>query len=309
MLSQLDFKLLLSLSRLLKNRSVSLAADEMNMSQPAMSRSLAKLRTVFNDPLFVRTSNGMEATPRALSLEQPLSRTLEQLNELVLNQEFLPESCNRNFRLHMSSYTTQAHLPAISEAFYREAPNAQIEIIDLKEKSLLNQSTQDIDLVLCSQVMQVPDTFHRLSVGQESSYCFMAKNHPLATGKFTLDDYLKYPHIVTTLGGGPNFPIETTLSKLNKVRKVGLRTPHYLAALEVLSRTQMLFSSSPLVPDRFRQQFSITSRPLPFNHNTLQYALAWPPTVNKDPVQQWFRKLCGDIIKINLNRKSTEIEL
>jgi len=306
MLSQIDFKLLLSLSHLLKHRSVSLAADKMNMSQPAMSRSLAKLRTVFNDPLFVRTSNGMEATPRALSLVQPLNRTLDQLNELLLNQEFLPEACNRNFRLHMSSYTTQAHLPSIADAFYRAAPNAQLEVIDLKEKSLLNQSTQDIDLVLCSQVMQMPELYHRLPVGQESSYCFMAKKHPLATKKITLDDYLKYPHVVITLGGGPNFPVETTLSRLGKVRKVGLKAPHYLAALEVLSRTQMLFSSSPLVPDRFRQQFSIISQPLPFEHETLQYVLAWPPTVHKDPAQQWFRKLCGDIIKKNLNNKSQQ---
>jgi len=306
-LSQLDFKLLLSLSRLLKHRSVSLAADEMNMSQPAMSRSLAKLRAMFNDPLFVRTSNGMQPTTRALSLEQPLNRTLEQLNELVLNKEFLPKLCNRNFRLHMSSYTAQAHLSDISDEFYRAAPKAQIEVIDLKEKSLLNQNAQDIDLVLCSQMMKVPETYHRFPVGQESSYCFMAKNHPLATGKFALDDYLRYSHIVTTLGGGPNFPIETTLSKLGKVRKVGLRSPHYLAALEVLSRSQMLFSSSPLVPDRFREQFSITSRPLPFMHDTLQYALAWPPTVHNDPAQQWFRKICGDIIKNNLNRKGTKL--
>ena len=109
-LSQIDFKLLLCLSTLLKYQNVSLAADDMNMSQPAMSRSLGKLRTLFNDPLFVRTAIGMEPTPRALSLAEPLNCTLNQLTELLTSQEFSPSKCQRNFRLHMTSYITQAHL-------------------------------------------------------------------------------------------------------------------------------------------------------------------------------------------------------
>ncbi|NQZ12285.1 MAG: LysR family transcriptional regulator, partial [Algicola sp.] len=283
MLSQIDFKLLLCLSSLLKHHNVSLAADEMHISQPAMSRALAKLRTLFSDPLLVRTSKGMEPTRRALSLVQPLHSTLDQLTVLLSNQDFTPLECERNFRLHMTSYITQAHLPHIAEAFYRGAPNAQLEIINLGEKSLLDHSAQNIDLVLCSQAMHIPEHFHQLPVGQESMRCFMAKNHPLANTELTLDNFLAYPHIIVTLGGGPNIPLESSLSKIGRVRKVGLRVPHYVGALEVLSRTNMLFNSSPFVADRFSEQFSIMSQPLPVRQDSLNYVLVWPPTVHKDP--------------------------
>jgi len=299
-LAQVDLKLLLCLSCLLKHQNVSMAADEMNMSQPAMSRSLAKLRTLFKDPLFVRTAVGMEPTVHALSLVQPLEKTLNQLTELFSKQDFCPNDCKRNFRLHMTSYLTQAHLPDIAEAFYIAAPNAQLEIINLQEKSLLQQSAQNIDLALCSQVMQVPEHFHQIPVGEEMMSCFMAKNHPLSKETLTLDNFLDYPHIVVSIGGGPNVLIETNLSKLGKIRKVGLRVPHYLGALEVLSRTKMLFSSTSFVADRFSQLFPITSRPLPIENNSLNYVLVWPPTVHNDPAQQWLRKLCADIIKNNL---------
>ncbi|NQZ90272.1 MAG: LysR family transcriptional regulator [Colwellia sp.] len=298
-LSQIDFKLLLCLNSLLKNRSVSMAADEMNMSQPAMSRALAKLRTLFGDPLFVRSSLGMEPTHRALSLSQPLSNTLDQMTELLSNQSFTPETCKRNFRLHMSSYLTQAYLPAIAEKFYKEAPDAQLEVIDLKEKSLFNQSGQNIDLAMCSQAMQIPEYFHQIPVGEEFMQCFMSDKHPLNGKKMTMNDYLNYSHIMVTLGGGPNIPIQNSLTKLGRARKVGLRVSHYLGALEVLSRTNMLFSSSPLVPDRFAEQFSITSQPLPFKQDSLRYLLVWPPTVHKDPAQKWLRNLCANVIKTN----------
>ncbi len=299
-LSQVDYKLLQCLSCLLKYQNVSIAADEMNMSQPAMSRTLAKLRMLFNDPLFVRTAAGMEPTTRALSLEQGLNTSLNQLAELLSNKTFSPELCERNFRLHMTSYITQAHLPGIAEAFYNAAPHAQLEIIDLKEKSLINQSAQNIDLAVCSHAMQIPEYFHQFPVGKESMHCFMSDKHPLKNETLTLENYVDYPHILVTLGGGPSIPIETSLSKLGKVRQVGLRVPHFLGALEVLSRTNMLFTSSQNVPNRFANHFSLCAKPLPFAHDDFNYFLVWPPTVHNDPAQKWLRDLCANIIKENL---------
>jgi len=299
--SQVDFKLLQCLSSLIKYKNVSLAADDMNITQPAMSRNLSKLRDVFNDPLFVRTNKGMEPTNRALSLVQPLENTLNQLNLLLTNKAFSPASCHRNFRLHMSSYITQAHLPDIAEAFYKEAPNAQLEIVNLSEKSLLQESAQNIDIAICSQAMRIPEYYHTLPVGIEQMVCFMSKNHPLHNQELTLDNYLTYSHIMVSLGGGPNVPIENKLSKLGRVRKVGMRVPHYLGALEVMSKTPMLFTSSSFVPKRFSNLFNIISKPLPFSQEKLKYVLVWPPTVHKDPAQVWLRNLCSEIIKKNLN--------
>jgi len=299
-IAQVDIKLLQCLSSLLKYKNVSLAADEMNITQPAMSRNLSKLRNIFNDPLFVRTAKGMEPTNRAISLAQPLENTLNELNLLLTNKVFTPKLCQRNFRLHMSSYITQAHLPDIAEAFYQAAPDAQLEIVNLREKSLLQESAQNIDIAICSQAMKIPEYFHKISVGMEEMVCFMSGTHPLCDQELTLDNYLNFSHIMVSLGGGPNVPIENQLSKLGRVRKVGMRVPHYLGALEVMSKTPMLFTSSSFVPKRFSLLFNIISKPLPFRQENLDYVLVWPPTVHKDPAQQWLRTLCAEIIKNNL---------
>ncbi|WDE12720.1 LysR family transcriptional regulator [Thalassomonas haliotis] len=299
-IQQVDFKLLQCLQSLLKYNNVSLAADDMNMTQPAMSRALAKLREIFNDPLFVRTGSGMEPTARALSLIQALEATLDQLNQLLASESFIPALCQRNFRLHMSSYISQAHLPDIARAFYRAAPQAQLEIIDLKEKSLLSESAQNIDIAICSQAMKIPEYFHQSVAGNESMLCYMAQSHPLSDKPLTLDNYLSYPHIVVSLGGGPKIPIENQLAKQGRARKIGLRVPHYLGALEVMSKTDMLFSSTSFVPERFSQQFRIMAKPLPFAVDSLEYVIVWPPTVHKDPAHLWMRNLCTNIIRDNL---------
>lgn len=307
-LSQIDFKLLLCLNALLAHKNVTRAADEMHMSQPAMSRSLAKLRELFNDPLFVRTSHGMEPTARAVALSQPLQRTLDQLSSLLISKDFSPQLCQRNFRLHMSSYTAQAHLATIATDFYLQATSAQLEIIDIQGKSLQHHSAQVIDLALGSQMTYVPDYFHQLHVGDEQMYCFMSANHPLADGPLDLDSFLQYPHAVVSLGGGPSMPLESQLSALGKSRKVGFRTPHYLSALEVVSKTQMLFNTPPIVPQAFARQFNLVAKKIPLQIPALRYYLSWPPTLHKDPAHQWLRELCTRVIRANFYRLKSQLE-
>jgi len=299
-LSQIDFKLLLCLNALLTRKNVSRAADEMHMSQPAMSRSLAKLRELFDDPLFVRTSHGMEPTARALALSQPLQRTLDQLGSLLISQDFSAKLCQRNFRLHMSCYTSQAHLAAIATAFYAQAPKAELEIIDIRGKSLQYHSAQEIDLALVSQMTYIPDYFHQLHLGDESMYCFMSADHPLADKRLDLASFLHYPHAVVTLGSGPNMPIENLLSAIGESRKIGFRTPHYINVLEVISNTQMLFNSPPIVPQGFARQFNLVAKRIPLEIPPYRYYLSWPPTLHKDPAHQWLRELCAKAIRANL---------
>lgn len=289
------------MNSLLEHRNVSRAADEMSMSQPAMSRSLSKLRTLFEDPLFVRTSHGMEPTTRAILLTQPLQRTLDQLSALFISQDFSPGLCQRNFRLHMSNYTSQAHLSEITKQFYLQAPNAQLEIVDIRGKSLQHHSSQVIDIALGSQMTYVPEYFHQLYLGVEEMRCFMSASHPLADKELDLESFLHYPHVVVSLGGGPNMPLENRLNELGKTRKIGFRTPHYLNALDVLSQSEMLFNTSPIVPEKFLQQFKLVNKAIPFQLSGTKYYLSWPPTLHKDPAHRWFRKLCVDVIKNNLN--------
>ena len=296
-LSQIDFKLLLCLNSLLEHKNVSRAADQMQMSQPAMSRALGKLRELFNDPLFIRTSHGMEPTARAQALANPLQATLDQLSSLLISEDFSPTLSQRNFKLHMSSYGSQAYLGDIAAAFYQQAPSAQLEVINIQEKSLIQHSAQSIDLAITSQQTLVPDYFHQLYLGDEQMCCFMNNKHPLSGKKLDIDGYLAYSHVVISLGGGPSMPVDEHLSRLGKSRQIGLRTPHFISALEVVSKTQMLLNTTPLVPAKFIKQFALVCQEIPFQMPVNRYYLNWPATLHRDPGHRWLRALCAKVIR------------
>lgn len=296
-LQHIDLKLLTALEILLEERHVGRAATRMNLSQSAMSRVLNRLRELFDDPLFIRTSTQMYPTTRALALEGPLKSTLEQLNNLFQQQCFTPATSERCFRIQTTNYQAQAYIPAVAEAFYQAAPNAQLDIVALQENSLLNQPMNTSDLVLCSGQYNVPPGFHRKHLGRESFRCIMAKNHPLANkDTLTLDDYLNYRHVLVKLGGGSHILSDAVLGEHQGRRKFGFTTPFYICALETVGRTQLLFSSTAMLPERFAEQFGVVSKTLPLEFPQPNYYLAWAENVHNDPGLIWLRGLCFETI-------------
>ncbi|OMH37958.1 LysR family transcriptional regulator [Motiliproteus sp. MSK22-1] len=296
-LAQLDFKLLLCLQQLLLTCNVSQAADQLHMSQPAMSRALNRLRELFDDPLFIRSNSGMQPTTRALTLAEPLSATLAQLDNLMQKERFEPGKSKRQFRLQMTGYMAQAYLAEITKKFYQQAPHADLETINLKEKSLLNQPASVADLTFCSDAMYVPDHYRRQQLGEEFFSCVMAQDHPLnSLDQLSVDDYLSYPHVITTLGGSPHIRVNDMLSKLGYQRRIGMRLPHYMAALEIVGSSHLLITSTTLVVERYKQQFGLSVKPLPINMEPATYYQVWSPVVHQDPALIWLRQLCAQII-------------
>ena len=212
--------------------------------------------------------------------------------------EFEPVISQRNFRIQTSNYQAQSYIPAIAEAFYQQAPLAQLEIISLEENSLLNQSVTTSDLVLCSEYFKVPTGYHRVRLGHETFSCIMSRSHPLACKQtLTLDDYLACQHVMVKLGGNRQAISDDFLGENRGRRCFGFRTPFFVEALETVGRTNLLFTTTTLLPERFAQQFELISKPLPFELPEPNYFLAWAENVNSDPGLTWLRELCFDVIQ------------
>ncbi len=296
-LQHIDLKLLKAMQVLLEERNVTRAAERVHLSQSAMSRLLNRLRDLFDDPLFVKTSDGMVPTTRALEIKEPLRATLEQLDKLFQQQVFDPASSSRMFRLQSTDYSAHAYLPAIVREFQRQAPNAQIDQLHVRETSLLNQPIHTSDLVLCSNYVSIPDNYHRLLLGWERYCCIMARNHPLANKKLTLDNYLSYSHVLIKMGGGGHILGDELLAKLKRKRHIGLKTPHMMSALETLGQTQLLLTSSALLAQRHSRNFSITTKELPIEFPDPHYYLVWANNVHRDAGIAWFRNMCAKVIR------------
>lgn len=295
---QLDIKSLTGLLYLLEERNVGRAADRLFISQSAMSRVLIRLREAFDDPLFVRTAKGMIPTTKAITLEGPVRQMLEQMASLISAPPFVPHLSDRTFRLQTTHYQAQAYGPSIAERFYQQAPNASLDTTTVTESSLLEDSGQVCDVVLCSNFIQVPHHFERQLLGREKYVLIMAKDHPLAAqDEVSVAEYLSYSHVLVNLGGGAKLPGNDPLGKLAREKRFALRTPYFMAALEAVGRTQLLFSSSGLLASQYAQRFGLTIKPLPFESNDTEYYLVWPKAVDQDPGSLWLRTLCSQVVK------------
>lgn len=201
-LQQLDLKSLTGFLYLMEERHVGRAADRLSLSQSAMSRLLIRLRNAFDDPLFIRTSKEMLPTSRALELEAPIRDMIEKMEYIESTPNFISAQTKRTFHLKTSHYQAQAYVPEIAKRFYEEAPLAVLETTTITENTLLQAIEQPLDVVLCSEYIQVPNSFHKELLGREKFYCIMSKHHPLAEQDIiTLEDYLAYSHVLLSMGG------------------------------------------------------------------------------------------------------------
>lgn len=297
-LQHLDLKSLTGLLYLLEERNVGRAADRLYLSQSAMSRLLNRLRDAFDDPLFIRTSKGMVPTSKALALEAPLKLMLEQMVGLESPPDFQPQSSNRVFRLQTTHYQAQAYVPAIAERFYQEAPFASLETTTITETSLVSQTEHSVDVVLCSEYIEIPNTYRKVLLGREKFRCIMSNNHPLAKqDKISLDEYLSFSHVLVSMGGTRRVVSDFVLADRAHERRFAFRTPYFLSALETVGRTSLLISTSGLLAERFCDQFNLTMKPLPVEFPDSKYFLSWPKSIERDPAVEWFRKLTEEVAK------------
>lgn len=297
-LQKLDLKSLTGLLYLLEERHVGRAAERLSLSQSAMSRLLNRLRDAFGDPLFIRTSAGMEPTYRALELESPVKYMLEHMSALEQSSDFQPQTSQRTFRLQTTHYQAQAYVPAIAERFYREAPFASLETSTMTETSLLSQSEYIIDAVLCSEYIQVPNSFRKALLGREKFRCIMSRNHPLADKpKLTLDDYLSCSHVLVNMGGSGRIMSDMLLGERAQERRFAFRTPYFLAALETVGQTSLLLSTSGLLGERFKEQFGLIMKELPLDFPDTNYYLCWLRTMENDPAVEWFRQMAIEVVR------------
>ncbi|MFT7681545.1 MAG: DNA-binding transcriptional LysR family regulator, partial [Moritella dasanensis] len=131
-LSRIDLNLIVSLNVLLKERNVSRAAEQMCVSQSAMSRTLAKLRDMFNDELFIRTSNGISPTPKASELELLITPLLNDLHRLLIPKEFDPFECDATFNLSVPTYISSFLMPCLIGEVMKVAPTVSVTEANVK---------------------------------------------------------------------------------------------------------------------------------------------------------------------------------
>ncbi|EJN33937.1 transcriptional regulator [Pseudomonas sp. GM84] len=296
-LSKVDLNLFIVFDAIYTEANLTRAGQIVGITQPAVSNALSRLRETFNDPLFVRTAQGMVPTPMAQNIIGPVRNALALLRTSVQESRiFNPQQANKTFRISMTDLTEAVILPPLFQRLRRLAPSVLIESFPCKRRETTKElAAGRLDFAVDAPLNTDPQVRH-VKLMQDRYVCALRPGHPLADAKLTLDAYLGMTHIhISSRRNGLGY-VDLALGKMGVQRKVALRSQHYLMASQVLQQTDMAMT----VPERFARRHQLRYQPLPVDVPALETHLYWHESTDQDPANRWMREqiieLCERVV-------------
>ena len=305
-IARVDLNLLVYLDVLLRERNVTRAAEELGISQPAMSNSLRRLRDLFDDPLLVRTSDGMIPTDRALEL-QPLVRNVLAAAEIAVlpKTEFDPTGSDRIFRIMASDYTEVTLLPHLLQRLRREAPGIRLDIMTPSDVSFHDVERGKVDLVI-NRFDSLPQSFHQVHLWDDSFSCVVSATNPIIK-KWTLKSYLASKHVwvsKTGMGVGVGMTpddvqrlgwVDEALGKLDAKREITVFTRHYQAALLLGEQDDLIVTIPSIAARTMSGNPNVVILEPPFEIPRMRLKMVWSPLLQRDPGHRWLRQVIKSV--------------
>ena len=304
-INRIDLNLLVYLDALLRERNVTQAAHQLNLSQPAMSNGLRRLRELFNDPLLVRTRDGMTPTERALELEPIVREVLITIDRAVQpTAAFDPGEARRVFRIMASDYAESTLLPTVLGQLRTLAPGLTLDIMTPSDVSFLDVERGKVDMVI-NRFDSMPQSFHQIHLWDDSFSCLLSPENPVLED-FSLDNYLKANHVwVSKTGMGVGIGVDpddvqrlgwvdAALNKLGKKRQIRVFTRHYQAAMTMAEQNDLIVTLPTRAALLKANNPRVVLREPPLDIPPLELKMAWSPLLQHNPANRWLRKLIAD---------------
>ena len=303
--NRIDLNLLVYLDALLRERNVTQAANQLNLSQPAMSNGLRRLRELFNDPLLVRTSEGMTPTERALELEPVVREVLSKIDQAVQPRgDFEAGTAQRVFRIMASDYAESTLFPSVLGKLRTLAPGLTLDIMTPSDVSFLDVERGKVDMVI-NRFDSMPQSFHQIHLWDDSFTCVLSPENPVLKD-FTLENYLKANHVwvsKTGMGVGVGVDpsdvqrlgwVDAALNRLGKKRQIRVFTRHYQAAMTLAEQNDLIVTLPTRAAQLKQNNPRVVLREPPLEIPPLELKMAWSPLLQHNPANKWLRKLIAD---------------
>ena len=301
-LQKVDLNLLVHLDVLLREKNVTRAAEQLGITQPAMSNILRRLRQLFHDPLLIRSSEGMSPTERALELQPRIREILADLSQVLEPRtEFRPYSTSRVFRIMTSDYAEATLVPRLVKALRSEAPNVILDFLTPSDVSYRDMEQGRVDLAI-NRFNEIPQSFHQVLVWRDTFSCLLSADSPYVN-RFNLKNYLKAQHVwVSKTGMGVGFgvnpeksgglgSIDQALQRLGKKRQISIFTRHYQMPA-MLAANKDLIATLPTKKKKMQaDNDNIIIKEPPFFITEFELTMAWSPLLQHHPAHRWLRQL------------------
>ena len=299
----LDLNLLRVFDEVMAEGSLTRAARNLSLTQPAVSNALRRLRETLGDELVQRSGQGMAPTPRARAIWPAVREALAQLQSSLIPNEFVPAEANTSFVLAMSDATAAELIPGLTETLEKQAPRVTLRVVPLTTRdprSMLDEEACDLavgyfpsmlaDLTARTQSGEPQPFFHqRLYTGEY--VCVMRKDHPLAQGPLTIDAFCAARHMLVSFSGRPFGFVDEALATLGRERFVVLTVNQFFTAARVVANANLL----TVLPLHFVKVTGyadqLVFRPLPFEVSPVLVDAVWHRRSQQRSSHVWLREV------------------
>jgi DNA-binding transcriptional LysR family regulator len=291
-LKDIDLNLLVVFNQLLVERRVSRVADNLGLSQPAVSNALARLRKLTDDTLFLRTTRGMEPTPYAQQLAEPVAYALGMIHSAV-NQKtsFDPATAKRAFTVGMTDIGEIYFLPTLMEELAKVAPGVTMSTVRNTNVNLRDEMEAGHINLAIGLLPQLKAGFFQRRLFKQRYVCMFRKGHRLDKRKVSLAEFSSADHVVVVSEGTGHGKVDELLERSGVVRNVRLTVPHFVAVGHILHQSDMVAT----VPERLAQAlvgpFELAYVSHPATLPEIAINMFWHAKYNKDPANEWLRGL------------------
>jgi DNA-binding transcriptional LysR family regulator len=286
-----DLNLIRALCALLEERHVSHAADRCNVTQPAMSRMLDRLRETFQDELLVRSGRRYERTPRAEQLLAEMRDVLDRVDAAISGDRFEPKRCDATFRVATTDYFSAVMIPQLLAELEARAPLATLELHMSDDRTFEHVIAGRIDVGIVS--VGVPPSILRSEKLFDDQYvCLVAIDHPSVRGRrLGLKQYLEQRHVVIDVEHGVQPPVERPLAMLGARRRVGYRTPFLSSAVYAAAASSLVLTVPRRLADMCVTGVAVRVVAAPQELDRFSYSLVWHNRLESSTAHTWFRDL------------------
>jgi DNA-binding transcriptional LysR family regulator len=294
-LKDVDLNLLLVFHHLLIERRVSAVAAKLGVTQPGVSNALKRLRLLLGDELFLRTSRGMEPTPYATQLAEPIGSALRTIhNSLNEVSAFDPASSTRKFTLGMSDIGEIHLLPKLMEVLALCAPSVSISTVRNTMVNLQDEiEAGRVDLAI-GLLPQLKSGYFQRRLFKQRYVCMFRKGHELDKEGLTVEEFAKADHVIVISGGTGHAIVEQSIEREGIKRSIRLTVPHFVAVGHILSTSNLIAT----VPERYAMEcaapFGLKYAKHPVALPDVDINVFWHAKFHKDPASQWMRGIIFD---------------
>jgi DNA-binding transcriptional LysR family regulator len=287
-----DARMLVLFDEIYRTQSMTHAADRLDLSQPTASIWLSKLRHQWHDPLFVRTSAGMQPTPRADALIGPAREALALLRGLSgANLAFDPASAQRNFRICMTDASHITLLPRLLAHVRATAPGVRLDVVNISAATARLLATGEADVAL-GFIPRLEAGFHEQRLYLQDFICLVNAEHPRIGAVFTARAYKDEAHI--GILSSTSYPmLQSSLKSQGIDRRVLLELPGFLGLAAIVSSTDLIATVPRTIGETLARMGAIKVFPCPVKVPTFTVKQYWHVRYHHDPGIHWLRGVCA----------------